>query len=161
MQNKEIEKLLSCDNCPFHTCEGCEITWTDRKKIKEYIDQQENKVKELGKGQHTLMQSRRKWKNRYYKERRKRKEADKAEGKYKNDYQDIGKMYFYLDEKRQNIIQQLKTKYEQLTQSVKRYEEMRRNCRLDSFYKKSYQTTIHRLNAKRETISNIIDLLEK
>lgn len=49
MKNKEIEKLLSCDNCPFHACEGCEITWTDRKKIKEYIDQLENKVKELEK----------------------------------------------------------------------------------------------------------------
>lgn len=49
MQNKEIEKLLSCDNCPFHACEGCEITWTDRKKIKEHIDKLENKVKELEK----------------------------------------------------------------------------------------------------------------
>lgn len=41
------------------------------KKQKEYIDQLETKIKELGKGQHTLMQSRRKWKNRYYKERSK------------------------------------------------------------------------------------------
>ena len=47
MQNKEIEKLLSCDNCLFYACEGCETTWTDRKKIREYIDQLENKVKEL------------------------------------------------------------------------------------------------------------------
>jgi hypothetical protein len=49
MQNKEIEKLLSCDNCLFYACEGCETTWTDRKKIREYIDQLENKVKELKK----------------------------------------------------------------------------------------------------------------
>lgn len=107
MQNKEIEKLLSCDNCPTsYACEGCEITWADRDKIKKYIyeleaeilthkrdaeswktafdtagillefyqediKKLENKVKELGKGQHTLMQSRKKWKNRYYKEKRK------------------------------------------------------------------------------------------
>lgn len=46
MQNKEIEKLLSCDNCLFYACEGCEITWTDKKKIREYIEQLENKIKE-------------------------------------------------------------------------------------------------------------------
>jgi len=119
----------------------------DDKIVTEYIDQLENKVKELGKGQYTLMQSRRKWKNRYYKEKQKRKETDKAVEQTYDDYQ--------------NIIQQLKIEYEQLTQSVKRYEEMRRNCQADSFYKKSYQTSIHKLNAKRETISNIIDLLKK
>ncbi len=44
MQNKEIEKLLDCDNCPTsYACEGCEITWTDRKKIREYIDNLEGK----------------------------------------------------------------------------------------------------------------------
>ena len=36
-----------------------------------YIEQLESKLKQLGKGQHTLMQSRRKWKSRYYKEKRK------------------------------------------------------------------------------------------
>lgn len=39
--------------------------------LMNYIEQLESKVKKLGKGQHTLMQSRRKWKSRYYKERRK------------------------------------------------------------------------------------------
>lgn len=39
--------------------------------LRWHIGQLENKVKELGKGQHKLMQSRRKWKNRYYKERQK------------------------------------------------------------------------------------------
>lgn len=54
MRNKEIEKLLSCDNCSTsYACETCDITWTDKKKIKEYIEQLENKVKELGKGQQT------------------------------------------------------------------------------------------------------------
>lgn len=47
MQNKEIEELLSCDNCKLNECISCEITWNDRKKMREYIDQLENKVKEL------------------------------------------------------------------------------------------------------------------
>lgn len=41
------------------------------KTLIEGIDQLETENKELGKGQHKLMQSRRKWKNRYYKERQK------------------------------------------------------------------------------------------
>ena len=45
-----------------------------RKTIIQYIEELETKVKELGKAQHTLMQSRRKWKKRYY----------KAKGKLKN-----------------------------------------------------------------------------
>lgn len=109
MSNKEIKKLLSCNSCRIsYACEGCEITWTDKKKIKEYIDQLENKVKELGKGQHTLMQSRRKWKNKYYKERRKRKEADKSVWQIYLDYQDIGNMYFNLDSKVQSLVEKLK-----------------------------------------------------
>lgn len=79
MQNKEIEKLLSCDNCKLSECIQCEISYTDKKKIREYIEQLENKVTELGKGQQTLIQSRRKWKNRYYKEREKKdKKIDDA-----------------------------------------------------------------------------------
>lgn len=65
-----------------------------------------------------------------------------------------------LENKVKEVKQQLKIEYEKLTESVKRYEDMRRNCK-DEFYLKSYQTTIHKLNAKRETIRNIIDLLEK
>ncbi len=74
------------------------------KKIKEL----ETKVKELGKGQHTLMQSRRKWKNKYYKERRKRKEANKSVRQIYLDYQDIGNMYFNLDSKVQPLVEKLK-----------------------------------------------------
>ena len=40
----------------------------------KYMRYLENKVQELGRAQHILMQSRRKWKNRYYKERQKRKD---------------------------------------------------------------------------------------
>ncbi len=49
-----------------------------------------------------------KWKNRYYKERRKRKKADKAVKQIYDDYQDIGNMYFDLDEKMQQVIAVIK-----------------------------------------------------
>ena len=101
MQNKEIEYKLN-----FLKRDGT-VFLTDIKDITEYIEQLEAKVKELGKGQHTLMQSRRKWKNKYYKERRRRKEADKSVLQIYDDYQDIGNMYFDLDEKVQDIIKQI------------------------------------------------------
>lgn len=79
----------------------------------EYIDQLETKLDELGKGQQTLINSRKKWKNRYYKEKRRRKEADRSVWQIYLDYQDIGNMYFNLDEKRQKIIDKLeKIKYD-------------------------------------------------
>lgn len=43
-------------------------------EVLQYIAQLEARVKELGKGQHTLMQSRKKWKSRYYKRKRKKAE---------------------------------------------------------------------------------------
>lgn len=43
-----------------------------------YINELENKTKELGKGQQSLIQSRRKWKHRYYKMKRKNKELQEA-----------------------------------------------------------------------------------
>ena len=55
-------------------------TYAEGKAIKlenlyKYIEHLEAKLKELGKGHITLMQSRKKWKNRYYKERAKGKEV--------------------------------------------------------------------------------------
>lgn len=38
---EEIEKLLSCNNCDLKEYIGCEITYTDREKIKDYIEQVE------------------------------------------------------------------------------------------------------------------------
>lgn len=64
-----------------------------------YIKQLECEVKQLGKGQHTLMQSRRKWKIRYRKEREKTKDLQKSVDQIYDDYQDIGRMYFKLNEK--------------------------------------------------------------
>ena len=46
MINEEIEKLLSCNECDFNECRQCEITYTDKKNIREYIEQLENKVRE-------------------------------------------------------------------------------------------------------------------
>lgn len=45
--------------------------------IKQYIEQLENKVKETTKGNNSLMQSRKKWKSRYYKKKNKVKEKDR------------------------------------------------------------------------------------
>ena len=45
---EEIDKILSCDNCPTsYACEGCDITWTDKQKIKKYIQELEESNKEL------------------------------------------------------------------------------------------------------------------
>ena len=45
MLNKEqIEKLLDCSNCNLKECISCEITYTDRKNIREYIKYLESEV---------------------------------------------------------------------------------------------------------------------
>ena len=79
--------------------------------LMDYIEQLESKLKQLGRGQHILMQSRRKWKNKYYKQRRKSKELQKSVYQIYDDYQDIGKMYFDLDEKVQAVKVLCKQKY--------------------------------------------------
>lgn len=71
------------------------------------LEEQEYRIKQLGKGQQTLIQSRRKWKHRYYKIREKNKDLQKSVEQIYDDYQDIGKMYFDLDEKRQKLIEKL------------------------------------------------------
>ena len=35
---EEIKELLDCRKCKLKECIGCEITYTDRKKIMEYIE---------------------------------------------------------------------------------------------------------------------------
>ena len=70
MKKEEIEKAKS--ELRFFN-EGDYITreMSECKEIlEEYIEYLENKVKELSKGNHTLMQSRKKWKDRYYKLKR-------------------------------------------------------------------------------------------
>lgn len=85
---KEVLDFLSCDGC-IYDCDSkeCSINWMDKKNIKDYISYLENeieekdkkvkalehKIKSMGKGEHSLMMSRKKWKYRYYKERKKGK----------------------------------------------------------------------------------------
>lgn len=57
------------------------------------------------------------------------------------------------------LIEMLEKENEDDTFWVKRFEEKRRNT-TDEFYKKSYQTTIHQLNAKRETRREILAILK-
>lgn len=49
MKNKEVEKLLDCSKCKLTECIGCDITYTDRKKIKEYIEELEKMVELMAK----------------------------------------------------------------------------------------------------------------
>lgn len=56
------------------------------------------------------------------------------------------------------LLDKLKTLYDDYTTKVKYYEKERRYTS-DSFYKKSYQTQIHKYNAKRELIKELINWL--
>ncbi len=47
MLNKEIEKLLDCSNCKFAVCEQCEISYTDKEKIRKYTEQLESDKQKL------------------------------------------------------------------------------------------------------------------
>lgn len=49
MKNKEVEQLLDCSKCKLTECIGCDITYTDRKKIKEYIEELEKMVELMAK----------------------------------------------------------------------------------------------------------------
>lgn len=67
--------------------------------IADERDELRQKVKEINKGINSLMQSRKKWKYRYYKMKNKNKDLQKSVEQIYDDYQDIGKMAFdYSDE---------------------------------------------------------------
>lgn len=57
-------------------------------------------------------------------------------------------------------IEKLNADNEQDTEIVKRYEEMRRNSQ-DSFYRNSYQKSIHELNTKRSMRKIFISILQE
>ena len=46
-EEERIQKLLSCNECKFATCEQCEISYTDKKLIKEYISEKDREVEML------------------------------------------------------------------------------------------------------------------
>ena len=47
ISKEEIEKLLSCNDCDFNECRQCEISYTDKKNIIEYIEQLETDKQKL------------------------------------------------------------------------------------------------------------------
>lgn len=67
--------------------------------IADERDELRQKVKEINKGINSLMQSRKKWKYRYYKMKNKNKDLQKSVEQIYDDYQDIGKMAFDYSDK--------------------------------------------------------------
>ena len=71
---------------------------------------------------------------------------------------DIDEIY-QLETEKQKLIETLEKANKEDIEKVKYYEKMRRNT-TSEFYKKSYQTIIHKLNAKRETRRNILKIMK-
>ena len=77
----------------------CIVNVEDIETVLYMLEEKEYKIKQLGKGQQALMQSRKKWKYRYYKMKNKNKDLQKSVEQIYDNYQDIGKMAFdYSDE---------------------------------------------------------------
>lgn len=72
-------------------------------------------------------------------------------------YLELKKNSIKLDRLIENIKQDMKY----IKKSVSYHENARRNSSVDSFYYKSHQTNIHKLNAKREYIESILKILEE
>lgn len=64
-----------------------------------------------------------------------------------------------LETEKQKVIDKLEEDSKRNKKSVKAYENMRRNTESE-FYKKSYQTTIHKLNSKIEVRNEILSILK-
>ena len=97
-EEKAIYRLNLGKNTPIKN-EYCIVNQKDIETVLFMLDEQEYKIKQLGKGQQTLMQSRRKWKHRYYKMKDKNKDLQKSVEQIYDDYQDIGKMAFNYSDK--------------------------------------------------------------
>lgn len=80
-----------------------------------------------------------------------------------NEAMKICKMCKYKDKanKYDALMQKLEADNKEDSETVKYYENARRNCTENSFYKKSYQTTVDKLNAKIEIRKEILDILEE
>ena len=79
--------------------------------------------------------------------------------KNKRAYKTILQYIQELETEKQKLIETLEKANEEDTEKVKYYEKMRRNT-TSEFYKKSYQTNIHKLNAKRETRRSILKIMK-
>lgn len=108
---EEQIKFIEATDCDYYD-EELELYQNRIKQFNTVLSMLEEKDK----GINSLMQSRKKWKNRYYKIKNKNKDLQKSVEQIYDDYQDIGKMYFDLDEKRQKLIEKLKNK-------IRYYEE--------------------------------------
>lgn len=101
MTNEQAQKVLDELNTV-----RIEVLNDEAKRLFEAImsiaderDELRQKVKEINKGINSLMQSRKKWKYRYYKMKNKNKDLQKSVEQIYDNYQDIGKMAFdYSDE---------------------------------------------------------------
>lgn len=133
LSKEEIEKAK--EDYKFFN-EGDYITkeMSDSKNVLlEYIEQLETKIKELGKGQQALMQSRRKWKNRYYKTRNKNKDLQKTVEQIYDDYQDIGKIAFDYSDKIEQLEKTISRKMSNNKRLSKKYiKERYKNKKLES-----------------------------
>ena len=36
---RRVEEILSCEKCTYFACEQCEISYNDKKLIREYIEE--------------------------------------------------------------------------------------------------------------------------
>lgn len=75
-------------------------------------------LEEKDKGINSLMQSRKKWKNRYYKMKNKNKDLQKSVEQIYDDYQDIGKMAFDYSDKIEQQDKIIDLMAEQLTTPI-------------------------------------------
>ena len=76
--------------------------------------------------------------------------------KMKRDLTRKNKKLYNENKKLHNLINKLKLYDVKYGYLVSCYEEKRRQCNNDSYYNNSCQTTIHKLNAKRELIKDIL-----
>lgn len=64
-----------------------------------------------------------------------------------------------LESDKQKLIEKLEKANKEDTNTVKYYEKQRR-LTTDDFYKKSYQTQIHKANSRREVRKNILEIVK-
>lgn len=117
----------------FMETAGDNAGWT--RLLLVYIEQIEQDNIALKKGQYSLMQSRQKWKIRYYKERKRRKEADKSIEQLYGDYNDAGNKMFEYAER----VEQLETKEQKLIEKLEGlYSKLQKehDIAIDNFIKK-------------------------
>lgn len=72
----------------------------------------------------------------------------------------ILRKYRILESREQKLIEKLEKENNKDMESVKYYEQARRDCKVNSEYKRIYQNYINELNAKRELRKEILEILK-